>query len=771
MTVRSSPLTLKGRGSGEVLEEQQIFRHQVLLVEDNPGDADLTSERLSQPPRAFSIRQVATLNQAVLALTSDPFDAIILDLHLPDSQGLDTLQKIVPDSRGAPVIVVSGFVDEGLRREALNLGAEDVFTKDQAAGHLFSRAVLYVIQRNRARVQQDRLEQLLDAGSDAILIVDQEGIVRYASGTAVRLFDRERESLIGQKLGFSVGNSDAVVIDAPENQRICEMRVVPFEWKEQLAYLASLRDVTAARRSEMRFRRLAESGIIGVVTGDLSGTFVDANDTFLETLGYPREEFIEGGLRWLDILPEEHVPFALAVATKLRSEGVHPAFEIELLRKDGDRAPVLMGAALLDSSTFIAYTADVSQRRRAEQERQQAEERLRRSEEQLRHAQKMEAVGRLAGGVAHDFNNLLSVVLSFAALVSESLSPDDPLRPDIEEIRRAGERGAQLTRQLLLFGRRQPVDQQPLDLNEVLGGMTRMLQRILGEDVDLVTILDPGLGRVLADRGSIEQVIMNLAVNARDAMPTGGKLTIESKNVMLDETFVWEHVDGQPGPHVMLAVTDTGCGMDEETQSRIFEPFFTTKGHGKGTGLGLSTVFGIVRQSGGCVWVYSEVGQGTSFKIYLPRTDLRAEAPRSSEVTGTLQGTETILVVDDNAQVRSVAVQILRRYGYHVLEATDPEQAISLARSHQGSVELLLSDVVMPQMSGPALAAALLPIHPSMRVLCMSGYTDDSALRHGVLSSEFAFLQKPLTPETLARKVREVLNGAPRQDGSDRRER
>lgn len=733
-------------------------QHQVLLVEDNPGDADLTSERLSQAPGAFAIRQVATLTQAIRELTRGPFDAIILDLHLPDSQGLDTLQQIVPDSGGAPVIVVSGNVDETLREQALELGAEDVFTKDQAAGHLFSRAVLYVIQRNRARAQERRMEQLLDAASDAILIVDHLGVVRYASSAANALFRRVRPHLVGEPFGYSMCDAEAIEIraSAPEPSCVCEMRVVPFEWKGQPAFLASLRDVTLSRKNEARFRRLAESGIIGVVTGDLEGHVVDANETFLKTIGYSREDLLNGSLRWLDVIPPEHLDFAQSNAEELRNEGVRPAFEIELLRKDGSRAPVLMGSAMIDGSTFIAYTADVSERRLAETARQKAEERLRKSEEQLRHAQKMEAVGRLAGGVAHDFNNLLSVVLSFAQMVCDSLEPGDPIRADVEEIGRAGERGAALTRQLLLFSRQQPAEPCSLDLNDVLGGMTRMLQRILGEDVELVTVLEPNLGHVLADRGSIEQVIMNLAVNARDAMPTGGRLTIESANVMLDDAFVEDHVEATPGPSVMLAITDTGIGMDPVTQARIFEPFFTTKETGKGTGLGLSTVFGIVRQTGGGVWVYSEPGQGTTFKIYLPRTDVRSEV-RTLEPAATLFGSETILVVDDNAQVRTVAVSILRRYGYQVLEAKGPEEALSLGKELGSPIDLLLSDVVMPQMNGPALAKKLLEMHPLMKVLCMSGYTDDSIVRHGVLSDEFAFLQKPITPDALARKVREVL--------------
>jgi PAS domain S-box-containing protein len=743
-----------------VLQEIAREEHQVLLVEDNPGDADLTSWRLSQAPTMVEVHQVATLTHAMGALRQGPFDAIILDLNLPDSQGLDTLQRIVPGSRGAPVIVVSGSVDESLRERALGLGAEDVFSKEQAAGYLFSRAVLYVIQRNRARAQHLRLEQLIDAAAEAVLIVDREGVVLYVSKAALVMLNRSAEDFVGERLAFPIQDAEVVEITLPRAQspRLCEMRVVPYEWKERPAFLATLRDITLVRQVEARFRLLAESGMIGILTGDVGGLILDANETFLQMLGWSFEEISSGQLKGNDLVPTDYTEAAVANAMRLRSGGTSPAFEIELLRKNGTRVPVLLGAAMIDASTYVAYTVDISERREAEMAKRQVEEQLHKSEEQLRHAQKMEAVGRLAGGVAHDFNNLLSVILSFADLIHDSLDPNDPVRSDIEEIARAGERGAALTRQLLLFSRHKAMDQRPLDLNEVLSSMKRMVARILGEDVELAFVLDESIGKVLADRGSIEQVIMNLVVNARDAMPTGGKVTIESANVLLDDSFTREHIHATAGPHVMLAITDSGIGMDKPTQNRIFEPFFTTKELGKGTGLGLSTVFGIVRQSRGSIWVYSELGRGTTFKIYLPRTDGIVEQPRASGRALTLRGSETILVVEDDDQVRAIAISILRRYGYQVLEATSPEQALSITEQIGVGIDLMLSDVVMPQMSGPVLAKRILEAHPTMKVLCMSGYTDDSVVRHGVLSAEVPFLQKPFTPETLALKVREVLD-------------
>jgi signal transduction histidine kinase len=383
-----------------------------------------------------------------------------------------------------------------------------------------------------------------------------------------------------------------------------------------------------------------------------------------------------------------------------------------------------------------------------------------RLEEQLRQAQKMEAIGRLAGGIAHDFNNVLSVILSYGEALLDELKPGEPMRGDIEEIRKAGMRAADLTRQLLMFSRQQAIEAKVLDLNDLLAGIDKMLRRIVGADVDIVLLPKQPLGRVRVDPGSMEQAIMNLVVNARDAMPRGGKLTLETGNVVLDENYAREHHGVKPGPYVMVAVTDTGMGIDKAILPRIFEPFFTTKAKGKGTGLGLASVFGMVHQSGGSVWVCSQLGKGTSFKIYLPRVDASVETLGPGPAPATLRGTETILLVEDDDQVRLVARGILRRAGYHVIEARNAGEALLHAEEHPATIHLLLTDVVMPQMSGPALAKRLASVRPEMKVLCMSGYTDDSIIRHGVIESNMTFVQKPITPEVLATKVREVLDGS-----------
>ncbi len=392
-------------------------------------------------------------------------------------------------------------------------------------------------------------------------------------------------------------------------------------------------------------------------------------------------------------------------------------------------------------------------------ERRRAENRRDSLEEQLRQAQKLEAIGRLAGGVAHDFNNVLSVILGYSEDMLHSLEPSDPRWQDMKEIEGAANRAAALTRQLLMFSRQQVLEPKVLDLNEVLANMDRMLARIAGEQVELSVLPAAKLGRVRADRGNIEQVIMNLAVNARDAMPEGGHLTLETANVIADEAFVRQHLGCKPGAYVRLAVTDTGIGMDAATRARIFEPFFSTKEHGKGTGLGLSTVFGIVQQSGGGVWVYSEPGHGTTFKVYLPRVDAELDTPEQTLATSQLDGTETILLVEDEPAVREVARRILERHGYQVLVAESPHDALLLAQSRSEPIHLLVTDVVMPRLSGAELAQQLSVGRPTLKVLYVSGYTDGSIESRGVLEAGASFLQKPFTSESLASKVRSILNG------------
>jgi signal transduction histidine kinase/ActR/RegA family two-component response regulator len=390
-------------------------------------------------------------------------------------------------------------------------------------------------------------------------------------------------------------------------------------------------------------------------------------------------------------------------------------------------------------------------------QRKRVEEALGESEEQLRQSQKLEAVGQLAGGVAHDFNNLLTVIGGYSSILLGKLPKESPHLTSIEEIKKASDRASALTRQLLAFSRKQILQPKVLDLNIVVTDLEKMVRRLVGEDIDLLTITSPVLGKVKADPGQIEQVLLNLIVNARDAMPEGGKLTIETRNVALSEDYAQRHA-AQPGPYVMLAVSDTGRGMDAAIQPRIFEPFFTTKGSGKGTGLGLATVYGIVKQSGGNIWVYSEVGRGSTFKVFLPRVDEAVEGEEEVISRSVPQGTEMILLVEDEDQVRAILKHILEGQGYHVLSASNGEEAFSISQDLERDIKLMITDVVMPQMSGRELAERVLAVRPNLPVLFMSGYTDDAIVRHGLLDEKLNFLQKPFDLAGVARKVREVLD-------------
>jgi two-component system cell cycle sensor histidine kinase/response regulator CckA len=485
--------------------------------------------------------------------------------------------------------------------------------------------------------------------------------------------------------------------------------------------------------------------------------FVRFNRAGEELLGLPRAQLI--GRNDHDFFPSEQASFFIQKDREvLRTGRLEDIPEEPIETPAGTRWLHTRKIPILDEggqpSHLLGISIDITERKRAE-------EALRAGlQEQLRQAQKMEAVGRLAGGVAHDFNNLLSIVLSYSDLILSQIAADSPFRPDLEEVRRAGARAAELTGQLLAFSRQQVLQPRVLDLNEVLGGMERLLPRLLGEHIEIAFRKGAALRLVKADPSQLDQVLMNLVINARDAMPDGGKLTIETSSVDLDDHYVREHLDARPGPHVMLAVSDTGVGMDKATMARVFEPFFTTKETGRGTGLGLSTVFGIVKQSGGTVWVYSEPGQGTTFKVYLPAVTGAADAPRPALPTGDLRGHETVLLVEDEEQVRVLASHLLRRLGYTVLEARRAGEAITLASEHRGEIDLLLTDVIMPEMGGRLLAERVLAERPDIRVLFMSGYTDDAIVHHGVLDAGMAFLQKPLTPDSLARRVREVLSGS-----------
>ena len=529
---------------------------------------------------------------------------------------------------------------------------------------------------------------------------------------------------------------------------------VSFEGRQ--AWLALGFDVTAAHRSEEALRKshsllsaVTEGTIDGVFVKGLDGRYVMVNRAGAEMLGLPPEQVV--GRTIGELFEPGSAAAIVACDREVAERGETCTLEATSTTAAGvTRTYLSTHTPWRDDAGRVIGVIGVS---RDMTERKQLEERL-------RQAQKMDAVGRLAGGVAHDFNNLLTGIKCNVALVLEAMDHDDPRRDDVAEVEHAADRAAALTHQLLAFSRKQVLQPKVLDLNTLVADTGRLLKRLVHENVQQITTLDPTACRVLADPGQLEQVLMNLAVNARDAMPEGGVLRVRTRQVYLDEAFGSRHGTAPfvPGPYAMLAVSDTGVGMDRATRERVFEPFFTTKEQGKGTGLGLATVYGIVRQSGGHVWVYSEPGIGTTFKVYLPCVEL-APASSAAESPGTAAaGTETVLLVEDEPSIRVVAARVLAGRGYTVLTAANGEDALRVARAHPGTVDLLLTDVVMPGMSGSTLARQLLAERPGLRVLYMSGYTDADIVHHGVLDAGTMFLEKPFTPQVLARHVRDALD-------------
>jgi PAS domain S-box-containing protein len=526
---------------------------------------------------------------------------------------------------------------------------------------------------------------------------------------------------------------------------------------------ADLQGENAERRRAEEARRKTEDLLHGILekapaqiyVKDLEGRYLLVNRHMAEVIGVDPASLL--GKTAFAVYPPDQARALAAFDQRVLDAGEALEGEEEMLRADGLHTYITIEAPLADAEgrvyALCGISTDITARKRAEAA-------LRRSEEQLRQAQKMEAIGNLAGGVAHDFNNLLSIILGYSSLLLQDMEPGAARRSNVEEIERAGMRAAALTQQLLAFSRKQMLQPRILRLSDVVAGIGSLLRRLIGENIELTVGGNPELGCINADPNSIEQIIMNLTVNSRDAMPRGGRLIIETADVDVDPAQAAE-AGALPGPYVMLAVTDNGIGMDRETQAKIFEPFFTTKEVGKGTGLGLATVFGIVQQSGGWISVESEPGRGTTFRVYLPRTDgdVESEAASGQPVPVALEGTETILLVEDEENVRALVRTILQRYGYQVIEAQTGGDALLVSERHAGVIDLLLTDVIMPHISGPQLAKRLGGL--VLKVLYMSGYTEDSMVRQGVVDASIALLQKPVSPEALVRKVREVLDSPP----------
>jgi two-component system, cell cycle sensor histidine kinase and response regulator CckA len=636
----------------------------LLVVEDNPGDARLLREMFRDDvSHNTELTQVQSMSEAEKLLAGRPFDIVLLDLGLPDAQGLGAVRRTHAAAPHVPLVVLTGTDDETLAVQALQEGAQDYLVKGQIEARGLLRALRYAIERKNMEealfVEKERLRlqsAALEATAEGVMITARDGTITWVNPAFTRITGFRAEEALGRKPSIlRSGKHDAALY------------------------------------------------------GELWKTILD-------------------GRVWDGEL------------TNMRRDG-------KLYLEAQTVTPVRDGRGAI--SHFVSVKRDVSNRRRFE--------------DQLRQSQKMEAIGRLAGGVAHDFNNILGVIMGYGEILKRRIPAADPLQGKVDEILKAADSAAGLTRQLLAFSRKQVLQPRVLDLNLVVADMDKMLRRLIGEDIELKTSLREPLGSVQADPGQIEQVLMNLVVNARDAMPGAGSLLIETAAVDLDASSLALHPGALPGPHILLAVSDTGEGMDKETTSRIFEPFFTTKAVGKGTGLGLSTVYGIVEQSGGLVEVYSEKGVGTTFKVYLPRIEgTVARMPVEAAAPPPRAESKTVLLVEDETALRSMIEEILAEGGYRVLEASTPRRALDMAAAHDGPIHAVLTDVIMPGMSGRELAEKLALIRPDAPVIYMSGYTDDAIGHHGLLEPGTRFLQKPFTADAVLWTLHDALVAAER---------
>src|SRR5881628_807776 len=739
----------------------------VLMVEDVADDAALIERELRRAGITGAARRVDSERAYREALQTFAPDIILTDHSLPTFGAADALRIALLAAPDTPVIVVTGSLDEETAAEYIKAGAADYVVK-----HHLERvgpAVLRALDLRRARAEQARAEEarrqgeerfraLIEHGADVVALVAPDGTLLFASHSIERLLGFAPAELVGHPAFERVHPDDLLRINAALRDIVASpgtpaglelrWRHKDGSWRHIDAVAVDRLAEAAVRESEERYRTLVE-GVRDIIFAlSPEGTIASLNPAFETIAGWRREEWV--GRPFERLVHPEDLPLALELLGRVVRGELRPASQFRVRTAKGEyRVGEFSATPQLHEGRLVGILGigrDVTERVQLEQ--------------QLRQAQKMEAVGRLAGGIAHDFNNILTAITGYADLLLEDLAATDPRRQDAAEIHKAADRAAGLTRQLLAFSRQQVLQPTVLEVNKLVSDLEKMLRRLLGEDVALSTRLAPTTGRVKADPGQLEQVIMNLAVNARDAMPNGGKLTLETSNVDLDESYASDHYPARAGPFVLLAVSDTGIGMNEETQAHMFEPFFTTKEKGKGTGLGLATVYGIIKQSGGFIWVYSEVGHGTTFKLYLPRVEElaeRAAAPAPAR-TRPARGTETVLVVEDEAPVRNVARQVLERHGYSVLEAPSAEAALDIATRYSGTIHLLLTDVVMPGLNGRELASRLADLRPDARVIFMSGYTDDAVTRHGVLEPGSAYVQKPFTPDAIARRVREVLD-------------
>jgi len=764
----------------------------ILILEDVPMDAELMEYELERARIPFASRRVDSREDFLRELETFRPDLILSDYTLPRFNGMAALSLAKERAPSVPFLIVTGSVNEETAVGCMKAGATDYLLKSNLAR--IGPAILAALERARAHTQKTQAESALAASerrfrslvqnsSDLVTILSPDGTILYASDSAERIVGYSPEDLVGNNLVSYLDSGDVPALRGllqNANGKVSGTGPVEFSlrradgspvWLEAVGsnlmndatirgIVLNARDVSerkradrALRESEERYRDLFDNASDLVCMAAPDGALLYVNQAWKEGTGYGEEEI--GRMQLLDLVhPDSRAYYMQVIERVLLGERLD---HVELVFVPRAGTPITVEGNLSctfkdgQPSVVRGIYRDITERKRVE--------------EHLRRAERMQAAGKLAGGVAHEVNNMMTGVIGFSEFLLRSLEEGDARRSDVEEIIKAGTRAADVTRQLLAFTRQQFLQPQVLDVNAVVNDMQKMLRRSLGEDHMLELRLSPRAGQLRADRGQLEQVLINLVINARDAMSGHGHVVIETAPAVWDEVYAQRHggVDLPLGEYVMLAVSDTGCGMEPDVQARIFEPFFTTKQIGQGTGLGLSTVYGIVKQSGGYVWVYSEPGEGSVFKIYLPTAQAGQIATHMPDRLQTPEGGfETILVIEDEDMVRNLACRGLKDHGYTVVEARNGAQALLYIRQHPGTIDLVISDVVMPEMGGRELGQNLAQYDPGLPVLFMSGYTGDDVVHRGLLDPGDPFQQKPFTPAGLATKVRAMLDQHPR---------
>jgi two-component system, cell cycle sensor histidine kinase and response regulator CckA len=751
-------------------------------------DAELVEYELERARIPFLSRTVDSRDAFLREMDDFNPDLILSDYTLPRFDGMTALSLARQRAPSIPFLIVTGSVNEETAVGCMKAGASDYLLKSNLAR--IGPAISAALERERAHAEKIQAESALAASerrfrslvqnsSDLVIILGPDGIVTYVSDSAERIVGHSPADLIGTSLLGYVDRAQVEQVRAlfHANGRSTTAGPVEFNlrrpdgstvWLEAVGsnlltdatirgIVLNARDVSerkradlALRDSEERYRDLFDNASDLVCTARPDGSLLYVNKAWQRGLGYGEEEI--GRMQLADIVHADSLPYFRDITSRvLRGERLD---HVELLFVPKAGTPITVEGSLSctfkdgSPSMLRGMYRDVTERKRVE--------------EHLRRAERMQAAGKLAGGVAHEVNNMMTGVIGFSEFLLRSLEPGDPRREDVEEVIKAGTRAADVTRQLLAFTRQQFLRPQNVKINTVVTEMDKMLRRSLGEDKLLEFRLSPDAGEIRADRGQLEQVLINLILNARDAVSDHGRVSIETGVAEWDEVYAQRHggVDLPLGRYVLLAVSDNGAGMDSDVQERIFEPFFTTKPVGQGTGLGLSTVYGIIKQSGGYIWVYSEPGEGSVFKVYLPEVDssLSAEPAATVCATAPVSGSETILVIEDEDIVRNLACRGLRDHGYNVVEARNGAQGLRYIREHPGVIDLVISDVVMPEMGGRELGQSLTTLEADLPILYMSGYTGEDVIQRGLLAPGAPFQQKPFTPVALAAKVRSMLD-------------